>query len=80
MDRNKIRDFAKDNYNKGTEDYEIVVMLLALVKQGKLKEDEVLDIMSYVLDNNFKAILNALVIAKSMVDDDVLNKIINGVD
>lgn len=79
MDKNTIKEFAKDNFNEGTEGYEIVVMLLALVKQGKLVEEDVLDIMNYVYDDNSEGVLNSLVKAKSIVSDDVLNDILNGV-
>lgn len=80
MNKSTIKEFVKLKFIEGTEGYEIVVMLLALVSQGKLKEDDILDIMNYTFDNNLEGVTNALIKAKAIANDDIILKILEGVE
>lgn len=71
-----IKQFAKAKLIEGAEGYEIVIMLLALAKQEKLGETEILDIANYVFDNNSEEVLNSLLKAKAIANDKMLDSIL----
>jgi hypothetical protein len=58
------------------EGYEIVVALLAMVKDKRLKEKDIKPILMTVHMNNPVGVMRSLQRAYEIVDDDMLNEII----
>lgn len=73
-----ICNFFKDK-KLDAEDYEIVVALLALVKDEKIKENDILPILEYVFEYDMVKILNGLNRAKVIVDDKLIEKVLEEV-
>lgn len=59
------------------EGYEIVVALLAMVKDKRLKECDIKDILMHVHMNNPLGVLRSLQRAYELVDDEMINSIID---
>lgn len=61
------------------EDYEIIIALLAMVKDGKIKLSDIQPILFTVLSNDRWAVIRALKRANPLIDDDTLDLVLQGV-
>lgn len=75
MSKLNIINFLKQHYPVDTEDYEVVIMLLTLVKQGRVLEEDMIYILDQVFENQV-ILLNALLRAKKIASDELLDDII----
>lgn len=80
MNKQTVMKFAKNKFLEGAKGHEIGLMLLALVKQGKFDEDDILDALNYIHDNNVNEVLNTLLIMKEVANDDLIEEILKGVN
>ena len=55
-----MKEYFRKKFIEGYEGYEIVITLLALIKEGKITEDDILPIMNYVYTGNDTGVYNAL--------------------
>lgn len=62
------------------EGYEIAVALIAMVKDGKLDEKDVKDVLLRVYFNNPEGVIRALAKARELIDEDMINEIIDEVN
>lgn len=74
-----LKDYMQKKFIEGYEGHEIVICLLALIKEGKIKEKDLLPILSHVYMGNNIGIYNALNKAKALVDDDLIDDILKEV-
>ena len=74
------KEYFRKKFIEGYEGYEIVITLLALIKEGKITEDDILPIMNYVYTGNDTGVYNALKKARTLVDDELIEDIIKEVE
>ena len=55
-----MKEYFRKKFIEGYEGQEIVIALLALIKEGKITEDDILPIMNYVYTGNDTGVYNAL--------------------
>lgn len=75
-----LKEYFKKKYLEGYKGYEIVIALLALIKENKITENDIIPIMNYVYDNNFVEVYNALNMARALVDDELIDDILKEVE
>jgi len=75
-----LKEYFRRKFIEGYEGYEIVITLLALIKDGKITEDDILPIMNYVYMGNVTGVYNALNKARTLVDDKLIDDIIEEVE
>lgn len=75
-----LKGYFKKKYLEGYKGYEIVIALLALIKENKITENDIIPIMNYVYDNNFVEVYNALNMARALVDDELIDDILKEVE
>ena len=75
-----MKEYFRKKFIEGYEGYEIVITLLALIKEGKITEDDILPIMNYVYTGNDTGVYNALKKARTLVDDELIEDIIKEVE
>ncbi|NGQ95311.1 hypothetical protein G3578_09105 [Brevibacillus sp. SYP-B805] len=63
--------------NGDAEGYEIVIALMAMVKQGKIGLDDVKPILTIVHMGNLEGVMRSLQRAHSIIDDDLIDSILN---
>lgn len=62
------------------EGHEVVVTLLAMAKAGKIKSDDIVDILLVVFSKNMQGVLRSLSRASSLVDDTMIDEILSEVE
>lgn len=75
-----LKRYFRKKFIEGYEGYEIVIALLALIKQEKILEKDILPIMNFVYMGNDVGVYNALNKARTLVDDELIDDIIEEVD
>lgn len=75
-----LKRYFRKKFIEGYEGYEIVIALLALIKQEKILEKDILPIMNFVYMGNDVGVYNALNKARTLVDDKLIDDIIEEVD
>lgn len=75
-----LKQYFRRKFIEGYEGYEIVIALLALIKQEKILEKDILPIMNFVYMGNDVGVYNALNKARTLVDDKLIDDIIKEVD
>lgn len=76
----ELKNIMRKKFIEGYEGHEIVIALLALVKDKKISEEDIIPIMDYVYMGNKIGVYNALYKAKALVDDDLIDDIIKEVN
>ncbi len=76
---NNLKEYFRKKFIEGYEGYEIVISLLTLIKEGKITEKDILPIMNYVYNGNATDVYNALIKARTLVDDKLIEDIIKEV-
>lgn len=67
----------QDRFMSGeAEGYEIVVALMAMIKDGRLKEKDVQPILMTVHSHNAKGVIRSLAIAKELLDEEMIDSIL----
>ena len=76
----ELKNIMRKKFIEGYEGYEIVIALLALIKEKKISEEDIIPIMDYVYMGNKIGVYSALYKAKALVDDDLIDDIIKEVN
>lgn len=76
---NNLKEYFRKKFIEGYEGHEIVISLLALIKEGKITKEDILPIMNYVYMGNATGVYNALNKAHTLVDDKLIEDIIKEV-
>ena len=80
LQKKQLANLLRKRYLDGeAEGYQVVVALMALVKDGKIEESDIQPILLEVHGNNKEGVVRSLQRALSLVDGDMLNSILNEV-
>lgn len=74
-----FKEYFRKKFLEGYEGHEIVIALLALIKEKKLTEQDILPILNHVYMGNNMGVYNALNKARALVDDELINDILKEV-
>lgn len=79
MTRKEVIGFFKTKYESGqVEGYHIVVALIAMVKDKKIKLDDVHTMLIEILGGDMEKSLKALSVAHDVIDDNIVDQVVKG--
>lgn len=69
----------QNKFMEGVKGYEIVVVLMTMIKDKRLKESDVRPILMTVHFNNLEGVIRSLSKAQELIDDEMIDSILSEV-